>query len=65
MVKACGASVPADKNPGVMLGIVLGVAANAGRALTGGFLYGGNGCYPVAHGSAHDIAGKGIADPRP
>src|SRR5204863_7102991 len=27
MVKACGASVPADKNPGVMLGIVLGVAA--------------------------------------
>ena len=31
MVKACGASSPADANPGVILGTVLGVAANHGR----------------------------------
>jgi transaldolase / glucose-6-phosphate isomerase len=31
MVKACGANSPADKNPGVLLGTILGVAANHGR----------------------------------
>ncbi len=31
MVKACGPSSPADENPGVILGIILGVAANYGR----------------------------------
>jgi transaldolase/glucose-6-phosphate isomerase len=31
MVKACGAAVPADKNPGVILGAILGVAATQGR----------------------------------
>jgi transaldolase/glucose-6-phosphate isomerase len=31
MVQACAASVPVEKNPGVMLGIVLGTAAKAGR----------------------------------
>jgi transaldolase/glucose-6-phosphate isomerase len=31
MVKACGASSPADSNPGVLLGTILGVAANHGR----------------------------------
>jgi transaldolase / glucose-6-phosphate isomerase len=31
MVEACAASVPVEKNPGVMLGIVLGTAAKAGR----------------------------------
>ncbi len=31
MVKACAASVPADSNPGVLLGLILGVAANLGR----------------------------------
>src|SRR5205814_6822455 len=31
MVQACAASVPVDKNPGVMLGIVLGAAAESGR----------------------------------
>ena len=31
MVKACGAAVPADSNPGALLGMVLGVAANHGR----------------------------------
>jgi transaldolase/glucose-6-phosphate isomerase len=31
MVKACGASVGADSNPGVILGNILGVAANHGR----------------------------------
>jgi transaldolase/glucose-6-phosphate isomerase len=31
MVQACTASVPADKNPGVMLGIVLGTAAKFGH----------------------------------
>jgi transaldolase/glucose-6-phosphate isomerase len=30
MVKACGASVAADKNPGVLLGAILGTAANEG-----------------------------------
>jgi transaldolase/glucose-6-phosphate isomerase len=30
MVKACGASVAADKNPGVILGAILGTAANQG-----------------------------------
>jgi len=30
MVKACGAAVAADKNPGVMLGAILGTAANEG-----------------------------------
>src|ERR1700731_860640 len=30
MVKACGATVPADKNPGVVLGAILGTAANEG-----------------------------------
>ena len=31
MVQACAASVPVEKNPGVMLGIVLGTAAKTGR----------------------------------
>jgi transaldolase/glucose-6-phosphate isomerase len=31
MVNACGASTPASKNPGVILGAILGVAANHGR----------------------------------
>jgi transaldolase/glucose-6-phosphate isomerase len=31
MVAACGASSPADANPGVILGSILGVAANQGR----------------------------------
>jgi len=31
MVKACGASVAADVNPGVLLGTILGAAANQGR----------------------------------
>jgi transaldolase/glucose-6-phosphate isomerase len=31
MVKACGTSSPADKNPGVILGAILGVAATQGR----------------------------------
>jgi transaldolase/glucose-6-phosphate isomerase len=31
MVKACGASSAADANPGVLLGTILGVAANHGR----------------------------------
>jgi transaldolase/glucose-6-phosphate isomerase len=31
MVRACGPSVPPVANPGVLLGLVLGVAANAGR----------------------------------
>jgi transaldolase/glucose-6-phosphate isomerase len=31
MVKACGASSAADANPGVILGAILGVAANHGR----------------------------------
>jgi len=31
MVKACGASSTADSNPGVLLGNILGVAANHGR----------------------------------
>jgi transaldolase/glucose-6-phosphate isomerase len=31
MVKACGASVAADSNPGAILGNILGVAANHGR----------------------------------
>jgi transaldolase / glucose-6-phosphate isomerase len=31
MVQACAASVPVEKNPGVMLGIVLGAAAKSGR----------------------------------
>ncbi len=31
MVKACGASVAADKNPGVILGNILGVCATHGR----------------------------------
>jgi len=31
MVQACAASVPVEKNPGVRLGILLGLAANAGR----------------------------------
>jgi len=31
MVQACAASVPVESNPGVMLGIVLGTAAVAGR----------------------------------
>jgi len=30
MVKACGATVAADKNPGVVLGAILGTAANEG-----------------------------------
>ncbi len=31
MVKACGTSAAADKNPGVLLGAILGVAATQGR----------------------------------
>jgi transaldolase / glucose-6-phosphate isomerase len=31
MVVACGASVPVKDNPGVLLGIILGAAANSGR----------------------------------
>jgi len=31
MAKACGAFAPADSNPGVILGTILGVAANHGR----------------------------------
>src|SRR5260370_30575365 len=31
MVEACAAAVPVEKNPGVMLGIILGTAAKAGR----------------------------------
>jgi len=31
MVHACGATVPAAKNPGVVLGAILGTAANQGR----------------------------------
>jgi transaldolase/glucose-6-phosphate isomerase len=31
MVEACGADVPADQNPGVVLGIILGTAARNGR----------------------------------
>ena len=31
MVKACGAGTAADKNPGVLLGTIMGVAANHGR----------------------------------
>lgn len=31
MVEACGAAVPADQNPGVVLGIILGTAARNGR----------------------------------
>jgi glucose-6-phosphate isomerase len=31
MVRACGASVAVEENPGVVLGIILGTAANAGR----------------------------------
>ena len=31
MTKACGANTTADKNPGVLLGTILGVAANHGR----------------------------------
>jgi transaldolase / glucose-6-phosphate isomerase len=31
MVRACGASVPADQNPGVILGATLGTLANGGR----------------------------------
>jgi transaldolase/glucose-6-phosphate isomerase len=31
MVQACAASVPVEKNPGVMLGVILGTAARAGR----------------------------------
>lgn len=31
MVKACGPATAADKNPGVILGTILGVAANHGR----------------------------------
>ncbi len=31
MVNACGAATPASKNPGVILGAILGVAANHGR----------------------------------
>jgi transaldolase / glucose-6-phosphate isomerase len=31
MVKACGADTPADANPGVLLGAILGTAANHGR----------------------------------
>jgi transaldolase / glucose-6-phosphate isomerase len=31
MVRACGASVPADSNPGVQLGAILGTAAKQGR----------------------------------
>ncbi|PYV45073.1 MAG: transaldolase, partial [Acidobacteria bacterium] len=31
MVEACAAAVPVEKNPGVILGIILGTAAKAGR----------------------------------
>src|SRR5260370_5363063 len=31
MVQACVASVPVERNPGVVLGIILGVAAKSGR----------------------------------
>jgi transaldolase / glucose-6-phosphate isomerase len=31
MVKACGASVPADENPGATLGVILGAAQKLGR----------------------------------
>ncbi len=31
MVEACGAGVPADQNPGVVLGVILGTAARNGR----------------------------------
>jgi transaldolase/glucose-6-phosphate isomerase len=31
MIEACAASVPVEKNPGVMLGIILGTAAKSGR----------------------------------
>src|SRR6185437_9754373 len=31
MVKACGAAVPVESNPGVMLGLILGCAARSGR----------------------------------
>ena len=31
MVRACGASVPVEENPGAVLGIILGTAANSGR----------------------------------
>lgn len=31
MVEACAASVPVEKNPGVLLGIILGTAAKSGR----------------------------------
>ena len=31
MAQACGAAVPVEKNPGAVLGIILGTAANAGR----------------------------------
>jgi transaldolase / glucose-6-phosphate isomerase len=31
MVRACGASVTVEENPGAVLGIILGTAANAGR----------------------------------
>jgi transaldolase/glucose-6-phosphate isomerase len=31
MVHACGATIPADQNPGVVLGTVLGVAGTSGR----------------------------------
>jgi transaldolase/glucose-6-phosphate isomerase len=31
MVKACGAAYPADANPGVLLGMIMGVAAHLGR----------------------------------
>jgi len=31
MVEACGSGVPADQNPGVVLGIILGTAARNGR----------------------------------
>jgi transaldolase/glucose-6-phosphate isomerase len=31
MVEACGANVPADQNPGALLGVILGTAARNGR----------------------------------
>jgi len=31
MVRACGSSTPIEENPGAMLGIILGTAANSGR----------------------------------
>jgi transaldolase / glucose-6-phosphate isomerase len=31
MVKVCGAASPVDQNPGVLLGLILGVGANLGR----------------------------------